>query len=231
MKDIAILIERLAFGGLMAGHGAQKLFGAFGGGGLSGTEGFMKAMNMKPAKQWAILAGLSEFAGGSLTALGALNPIGPISTIGAMSMATAKAHWNKPIWNTKGGAELPLLNMAAVLSIALSGPGKFSLDNALGIKLPRRLLLVPGLAVVAASVAYAVISSNQPQAEAKQPAEQQSAQEQPAQQPQSSSETEGAVHVPASPDNASSSEEDLAASETSYSNDQLTSDEPQSHPS
>jgi putative oxidoreductase len=127
----------------------------------------MKAMNMHPSKQWALLAGLSEFGGGTLTAIGALNPLGPISTIAAMSMATAKAHWGKPIWNTKGGAELPVLNMAAALAMALTGPGKISLDDALGIKLPRRLLLVPGLGLVAASVAYAVYSSNQPQPQAE----------------------------------------------------------------
>lgn len=225
MKDIALLVERLAFGGLMAGHGAQKLFGAFGGGGLSGTEGFMKAMNMKPAKPWAILAGLSEFAGGSLTALGALNPIGPISTIGAMSMATAKAHWNKPIWNTKGGAELPVLNMAAVLSMALSGPGKYSIDNALGIKLPRRLLLVPGIAAVAASVAYAVISSSQPQ-----PAEQESKQEQPAKQAQSEQKEE-AVPVPITPADTTQLDNITGETEAQYHNDQIQAEEPQSHPS
>ncbi|MEO5951589.1 MAG: DoxX family protein [Chloroflexia bacterium] len=226
MKDVALLIERVAFGGLMAGHGAQKLFGSFGGGGLSGTEGFMKIMNMKPARQWAILAGLSEFAGGSLTALGALNPIGPISTIGAMSMATAKAHWNKPVWNTKGGAELPVLNIAAVLSMALTGPGKYSLDNALGIKLPRRLLLIPGLAVVAASVVYAVISSNQPHSE-----EQPTQQEQITKQAQPKQTEEEAVPVPISPDNDPQTDSITGESEAEYHNDQIQAEEPQSHPS
>jgi putative oxidoreductase len=192
MKDFALLIERLTFGSIMAGHGAQKLFGVFGGGGISGTEGMMKAMNMQPPKQWAILAGLTEFSGGMLTAIGALNPLGPISTIAAMSMATAKAHWGKPIWNTKGGAELPLLNIATALTLALTGPGKISVDNALGIKLPRRLLLVPGLGLVAASVAYAVISSNQPQAE-EQPTQQQG------KQVGAQQESAGAVNVPESP--------------------------------
>ena len=194
MKDFALLIERLTFGSIMAGHGAQKLFGVFGGGGISGTEGMMKAMNMQPAKQWAILAGLTEFSGGTLTAIGALNPLGPISTIAAMSMATAKAHWGKPIWNTKGGAELPILNIATALTLALTGPGKISVDNALGIKLPRRLLLIPGLGVIAASVAYAVISSNQPQPQAEEQPAQQQGKQAGAQQ-----ELAGAVNVPEAP--------------------------------
>jgi putative oxidoreductase len=201
MKDFALLLERLAFGGLMAGHGAQKLFGVFGGGGIKGTEGMMKAMNMQPPKPWAIMAGLSEFGGGTLTALGALNPIGPLGTIAAMSMATAKAHWGKPIWNTKGGAELPVLNIAAALALGLVGPGQVSVDNALGIKLPRRLIIVPGLAVVAASVAYGVMASMRPQPEEAQ--EQSSQQGKPEEQVQSaaqSRENEQAVRVPESPE-------------------------------
>ena len=167
MKDFALLVLRLAFGGLMAGHGAQKLFGWFGGGGLKGTGGWLESMGLKPGERWAVLAGLSEFGGGLLTLLGALNPLGPLGTIGAMGMATAKAHWGKPIWVTSGGAELPVLNMAVALSLGVAGPGKISVDHALGIRLPRRLILVPGLALAAASVAYGVISSNQAQSQAE----------------------------------------------------------------
>lgn len=196
MKDFALLLERVAFGGLMAGHGAQKLFGVFGGGGIKGTEGMMKSMNMEPPRQWALLAGLSEFGGGTLTALGALNPIGPLGTIAAMSMATAKAHWGKPIWNTKGGAELPVLNIAAALALGLIGPGQLSVDNALGFRLPRRLIIVPGLAVVAASVAYGVISSM------KHKSEEAAEQEQPKQaHSETKQESNQAVRVPEAPQN------------------------------
>lgn len=180
MRDLARLIVRLAFGGLMAGHGAQKLFGWFGGHGLKGTAGWLESMGLRPGKQWALLAGLSEFGGGVLTLLGFLNPIGPLATIGAMSMATVKAHWGKPIWNTQGGAELPVLNIAAVLAVALAGPGAVSLDNALGIRLPRRLVLVPGLILVAAGVAFGVFISSQPQqSEQTEEQEQSQAEEQP----------------------------------------------------
>jgi putative oxidoreductase len=123
----------------------------------------LESLGLRPGKQWALLASLSEFGGGVLTVLGFLNPIGPLATIGAMSMATAKAHWGKPIWNTSGGAELPVLNIAAALAMALVGPGAISLDHALGIRLPRRLVLVPGLVLVAAGVAVGVIVSAQPQ--------------------------------------------------------------------
>ena len=100
------------------------------------------------------LAGLSEFGGGVLTLLGFLNPIGPIGVIGSMAMATITAHGDKPIWVTEGGAELPVTNIAAATALVVNGPGKWSLDRALGIRLP--LLLVPvGLVVVVLPLIYA----------------------------------------------------------------------------
>src|SRR5436305_7886399 len=132
LRDFGLLILRLTVGSLLAGHGAQKLFGWFEGPGPEGTSGMMESMGLKPGRPWAFLARLSEFGGGLVTALGLLNPFGPLGAAGAMSMATAKAHWGKPIWNTKGGAELPVTNIAAALPLALAGPGKFSLDNMLG---------------------------------------------------------------------------------------------------
>ncbi len=153
MGNLATLILRLVVGGLMAGHGAQKLFGSFGGPGIEGTSGFMEMLGLKPGRQWAWLAALSEFGGGVLTVLGFLNPLGPIGVIGSMSMATITAHGGKPIWVTEGGAELPVTNIAAATALMLNGPGKFSLDSALGIRLPR--VLAPlGLVVVVLAVLY-----------------------------------------------------------------------------
>jgi putative oxidoreductase len=136
VNETAPLIVRLAQGSLMAGHGAQKLFGSFGGPGLEGTTGFMEMLGMRPGRLWAYLAGLSEFAGGVLTALGLLNPMGPLGVIGAMSMATRKAHWGKPIWVTEGGAELPVLNIAVSTALMIREPDRYSLDRVLGIRLP-----------------------------------------------------------------------------------------------
>ena len=136
VNDTAPFIVRLAQGTLMAGHGAQKLFGSFGGPGLEGTSGFMEMLGMSPGRPWAYLAGLSEFGGGVLTALGLLNPLGQLGVIGAMSMATRKAHWGKPIWVTEGGAELPLLNIAVSAALMVREPDRYSLDRVLGIRLP-----------------------------------------------------------------------------------------------
>ena len=139
MSDVALLLIRLVSGGLLAGHGAQKLFGSFGGSGLQGTAGWLESTGLNPGQVWAAIAGGGELKGGLLTALGLGGPIGSILTLSAMVMATAKGHWGKPIWATAGGAELPLINGATAVALALSGPGKYSLDRLLGIRVPRWL--------------------------------------------------------------------------------------------
>ena len=153
MGDLAPLVLRAVQGGLLAGHGAQKLFGHFNGPGLEGTSGFLETLGLRPGRPWAYLAGLSEFGGGALTALGFLNPLGPLGIIGSMAMATMTAHRGKPIWVTEGGAELPVTNIAAATALILNGPGKYSLDRALGIRLPSWLALL-GLVVIVLSVIY-----------------------------------------------------------------------------
>ncbi|HKH77021.1 MAG TPA: DoxX family protein [Rubrobacteraceae bacterium] len=164
MGNLAALILRLAVGGLMAGHGAQKLFGSFSGPGIEGTSGFMEMLGLKPGRQWAYLAGLSEFGGGVLTLLGFLNPVGPLGVIGSMVMATKTAHGGKPIWVTEGGAELPVVNIAAATAMILNGPGKYSLVRALGARLSGWLAPL-GLLVIVLPVLYGP-STEEPSAEA-----------------------------------------------------------------
>jgi putative oxidoreductase len=137
MLDAALLVLRGVSGGLLAGHGAQKVFGAFDGPGPAGMRGMAEKLRLRPPHVWGHAAGLSELAGGGLTALGALSPVGPLTAIAPMVMATRLVHWKKPVWNSAGGAELPLINMACFATLAMAGPGRYSLDGALGIRLPR----------------------------------------------------------------------------------------------
>jgi putative oxidoreductase len=96
-----------------------------------------------------------------LTTLGFLHPLGPLGTLGAMIMATAKAHWGKPIWVSQGGAELPVINMATALALTLTGPGRFSLDQVLGIRLPRVLMITVAI-VEAVMVIIGIMSRPTP---------------------------------------------------------------------
>ena len=174
--DLGILGLRLTAGGLLAGHGAQKLFGAFGGHGLEGTAGWLESLGMRPGKQWATLAGLSELGGGALTALGFLNPLGPITLQGAMATAIRKAHWNKPIWNTEGGAELPVLYSTIGAALALAGPGRYSADRALGLRVPAAVG-----ALTAAGVAAGIFIADRkaPPAQTEEPAAEEAVMEGP----------------------------------------------------
>ena len=158
MTSLALLILRATVGGLLAGHGAQKLFGSFGGHGVEGTAGWLESLNLRPGREWAIVAGLSEFAGGLLTAIGALNPLGPIVAMGSMLMATLKVHAGKPIWVTAGGAELPVTNMAVLGALFVVGPGKLSFDGLLGIRVPRWFSIAALLGMV--GVTYLVATQS-----------------------------------------------------------------------
>ena len=155
MKSLGLLLLRLTFGGLMMGHGAQKLFGAFDGHGPEGTGQFLESMGLRPGRFWAQVAGWSEFGGGLLTALGFLHPAGPMLTIASMATATTKAHAGKPIWVTAGGAELPVTNMAIAGALMFTGPGIFSFDAILGTRLGFR-----GFALMATGLAFGLLYAN-----------------------------------------------------------------------
>ncbi len=147
---IGLLLLRLVLGVLLAGHGAQKLFGSFGGHGLKGTSGFLATMGLRPAGMWAFLAGISEFGGGVLLALGLLTPLGAIAIIAAMLVAILTVHSQK-LWVTEGGMEYNLVLIASAAALALTGPGRFSLDAALAVRVPLSLtlaLLVAALIVI-----------------------------------------------------------------------------------
>ena len=149
MTGFALLMLRVVTGGLLIGHGAQKLFGAFGGKGVRGTAQGFEKLGLEPAEEWAQVAGASEVGGGGLTALGLLSPIGPILTAAPMIVAWRKKHGDKPIWSNQGGAELPLTNLTIAAALILAGPGPISVDRLLGIKTPwwLSLLIVIGTAM------------------------------------------------------------------------------------
>jgi putative oxidoreductase len=127
--NIGLLIIRLVIGLLFVGHGAQKLFGWFGGYGLKGTGGWLESLGMKPGVTMAMLAGLAEFIGGILLALGLLTPLAGIMIAGTMVMAIVKVHGQNGIWATSNGYEYNLTLIAVAIGLALIGPGQYALDS------------------------------------------------------------------------------------------------------
>ena len=136
MTWAALLLLRVVTGGLLIGHGAQKLVGAFGGKGPEGTGQSFEKLGLQPGREWAEVAGVSEVVGGALTALGLLSPIGPITATAPMVVAWRKAHGGKPIWSNQGGGELPVTNLTIAIALILAGPGPVSIDGLVGIRTP-----------------------------------------------------------------------------------------------
>ena len=130
--DIALLLVRLIGLGLAA-HGAQKLFGWFGGHGIAGTGGFMESLGFRPGRLFATAAGLSEFVGGLLLVLGLGGALGPMVIVATMIVAIGSVHIAKGFFAQDGGYELPLTNIALVVLLAFTGFGAYSLDAAFGI--------------------------------------------------------------------------------------------------
>jgi len=117
------------------GHGAQKLFGVFGGHGIDGTGGFFESLGLRPGRLHARAAGSAEFFGGLLLALGLLVPLAAAVLIATMLTASLTAHRGKGVWAQDGGFELPLVYATIAFGLAAVGADDLSLDNALGLDL------------------------------------------------------------------------------------------------
>jgi putative oxidoreductase len=122
-------------GALFMGHGAQKLFGLFGGYGIEGTGGFFEKLGLRPGRVHATLAGGAELFGGLLLTLGLLVPVAAAVLIATMVTASLTAHRGKGIWAQDGGFELPLVFATIAFALAAVGAGGWSLDSALGLDL------------------------------------------------------------------------------------------------
>jgi putative oxidoreductase len=152
--DVGLLILRLVVGMLFVGHGTQKLFGWFGGHGPEGTGSYLDSLGYRPGRPMAVLAGLSETGGGLLLALGFLTPLGAAAIIGMMTNAILAVHAKNGMWNTDGGSEFPLTLIAAATAVVFTGPGRYSIDRALGLDFSG---VVYGIDAVVLGIAGALI--------------------------------------------------------------------------
>lgn len=153
------LLVRTVIGGFFIGHGTQKLFGWFGGGGLEATGQGFEALGLAPGRRNALAAGLAESGGGTLLALGLATPLAEATLIAVMLTAVRTLHWQKGPWATNGGYEYNAVLISALLGLAEVGPGWWSLDRARGRERSGLLLMAAVLAAGAAGSAAATTAA------------------------------------------------------------------------
>ncbi len=154
IASVALLILRLVVGALFVGHGTQKLFGWFEGGGPEGTGRMMGSLGYRPGRQAAVLGGVLETGGGLLLGFGLATALGAALVIAMMVSAALSVHLRNGVWNSKGGFELPLVFATVAVAFALAGPGHYSLDAAVGW---RPWGAVVGTVAILLAVAVAVV--------------------------------------------------------------------------
>lgn len=127
--EYGLLLLRIVVGVIFVGHGSQKLFGWFGGGGPQGTAQFFASVGYRMPAVMAILAGLSELGGGLLLATGFLTPLGSLLIAVVMLNAIATVVFPKGFL---GGFEFEFMLLTVAIALAATGPGEISIDDAIG---------------------------------------------------------------------------------------------------
>lgn len=150
------LVLRVIVGSLFFAHGAQKLFGWFGGSGIDATAQTMERIGMRPGRRNALAAGAGEAVGGAAIVAGALTPAAAATLIATMLTAIRTVHLQKGFFATNGGYEFNLTLIVALLALTDAGPGPLSVDRALGIEEGGGGWTLAALAAGAAGSAFAV---------------------------------------------------------------------------
>ena len=126
--DLGLLLVRLMLGVIGFYHGAQKLFGLFGGHGIQGTAKFFgENLNIPMPTVSAVAAGAAEFCGGILIALGLFSRPAALAMAFTMGVAIVTAHLKNGFGAQGGGFEYPLLILVASLAIVIGGPGRYAI--------------------------------------------------------------------------------------------------------
>lgn len=154
MRDVGLLLVRAPAGLLLAGHGAKKLFGWFGGAGPDDTGSAFASLGYPRGRSMALLAGATEVGAGLGLAAGALTPLAAAGTIGTMANAAVAAHGRNGLWSEEGGYEYPLVMATVAAGVATHGPGALSVDAALG----RRGRAADGALAVALGLGTAAVA-------------------------------------------------------------------------
>ncbi len=152
-SDVSLLLVRVGVGAVCVAHGAQKLFGCFGGYGIKGTGGWFESVGFVPGERNAIASGVAEAGGGALLALGLAS--GPAGAAVAGNMAVASST-HTGFFNTGGGYELPATFALVGAAVAAGGPGRYSLDALTGDALNRPWMRAFALASAAAAASFLI---------------------------------------------------------------------------
>ncbi|QFR97628.1 DoxX family membrane protein [Streptomyces tsukubensis] len=156
---MGLFLLRLGTGGVLAAHGSQKLFGWFGGGGVEATGNAMESMGFTPGRANALAAGLGEAGGGALLALGLATPAAGAAAAGTMGAAAA-VHAPGGFFAQGGGYEYPAFLGFAAAALSVTGPGRISLDHAMGHTLNKRWMMPAALVGCAAATLTVVAARN-----------------------------------------------------------------------
>jgi putative oxidoreductase len=132
--DLGLLLLRLTVGLTLAAHGTQKLFGWFGGPGLSTTGQFFTVLGFPPGRRHALMAALGETLSGVLLAVGFATPAAAAVVVSVLLVAAVTAHLSKGFFLQNGGYEYPFVLAVAALALAFTGPGSLSVDALVGIQ-------------------------------------------------------------------------------------------------
>jgi putative oxidoreductase len=166
---IALLILRLVVGLTVAAHGAQKVFGWWGGSGIPGWTGALKSMRVRPALPWAVASAGSELLGGLGVAVGLVTPLAAFAIIATQFVAIALVHMPHGFWSTKGGYEFNLAILAAMFAVAIAGPGAVSLDGLFGISFPEPVTFIVLAVLTVVGVGVALVTRTPQEAAASTP--------------------------------------------------------------
>ncbi|MFL4493013.1 DoxX family protein [Streptomyces sp. VTCC 41912] len=130
--NAGLLVLRLVAGLLLAAHGVQKVSHRLGGHGLAGGTEEFRADGFRGGRLTAVVAGASQIGAGLLLAAGLLTPLAVVAAAGVMTVA-GTVKWPKGLWVQNDGYEYPMVLVAVSAALALTGPGRWSLDHVLGI--------------------------------------------------------------------------------------------------
>jgi putative oxidoreductase len=127
-----LTVLRILVGIIFVAHGGQKLFGLFGGYGLAGTAQYMESLGLTPGYVMASLAGGAEFFGGVALIIGLLARPAAVALIFMTLVAIFSVHIHNGLFMANNGFEFALALLGALIAILIEGPGRLSLDRAIG---------------------------------------------------------------------------------------------------